>query len=351
MIRDEILTLFIFRELRKSRCFLYMGNGMNDLEPAGISDRPAVSVVLAVFNGARTIREAVESVLDQTFSDFELLIWNDGSTDQTATIVTRYSDPRVIILGGPENTGAGLARDAAINVARGKWIAFIDADDAWLPTRLERLMAAAGTRKDVMVFDDIMDCHDSSGGLVQWRRIRGRRAFGAVGGVPVDVGFQDYIRQRRLLIKPLFPAQVVFTAGLHHSSYRFGEDTEYFLRLIEQGLQLIYVPEALYLYRSTAGSLSANPRRNELMLEVLVQARERMVFDTPDDMMAMDDKITGVRREIRYAPFLQALKGQKWRAAIEMLREHPGLLAEFLVRMQEYVPYRLHRWLHQAWGR
>ena len=252
----------------------------NDLEPAGLSIRPAVSVVLAVFNGARTIREAVESVLAQTFRDFELLIWNDGSTDDTASIVSTYSDPRIVMMGGAENIGPGFARDAAINVARGKWIALIDADDAWLPTRLERLTAAAGTRGDVMIFDDIMDCHDSSGGLVQWRRMRGKQAFGAVGGAPVPVGFKDYIRQRRLLIKPLFPAQTVFAAGLHHSSCRFGEDTEFFLRLMEQGLQLIYVPEALYLYRFAAGSLSTNPRRNELMLEVLVKARGRMASGT-----------------------------------------------------------------------
>ena len=87
------------------------------------------------------------------------------------------------------------------------------------------------------------------------------------------------------------------------------------------------------------------------MLEVLVKARGRMASGTPDDLTAFDDKIASVKCEIRYAPFLQALKGQKWCVAIEMLREHPGLMAEFLVRLREIVPYRLHRWLHQAWGR
>jgi succinoglycan biosynthesis protein ExoO len=235
-------------------------------------------------------------------------------------------------------------------VARGKWLAFIDADDAWLPNRLEKMIAAAGSRNDVIVFDDIIDCHDSPEGLVQWRRMRGRRAFGADGKGSVKVAFQDYIRQRRLLIKPLFPARIVSDAGLRHSACRFGEDTEYFLRLIEQGLQLVYVPEAMYLYRITQGSLSANPRHNELMLKVLTQARERMAL-SPAEIRALEDKIAGVQRDMRYAPFLQALKGQKWLVVFEMLRKHPGLLLEFIARLPKNVPYRLHRWLHQAEGR
>ena len=310
---------------------------------------PKVTVVMPAWNAERTIKLAVESVLEQTFRDFELVVCDDASQDGTLKILSSFTDSRLCVVHNDTNLGVGAARDRAIAEARGQWLAVIDADDAWLPNRLERLVAVAGARSNVMVFDDIIDCHDSPEGLVQWRRIRGKRAFGADGKNPVRVAFQNYIRQRRLLIKPLFPAQAVSDVGLHHSVCRFGEDNEYFLRLIEEGLQLVYVPEAMYLYRITPGSMSANPQ-HEVMLEVYTQAKERMTLE-PADLRALEDKITSVQRDILYAPFLQALKGLKWLMVLEMLRKHPVLLLEFIARLPENVAYRLHRWLHQAEGR
>jgi len=166
----------------------------------------------------------------------------------------------------------------------------------------------------------------------------------------VRVTFQDYIRQRRLLIKPLFPARLVSNAGIRHSARRFGADTEYFLRLIEEGLQLVYVPQAMYLYRITPGSMSANPQRNELMLGVLKQAKKRMALES-EGLQALKNKIASVQRDMRYAPFLQALQEQRWSVVFEMLRKHPALLLKFIARLSEDVPYRMHRWLHQAEGR
>jgi len=315
----------------------------------GASLPPKVSVVMPAWNADRTIKDAVESVLRQTYRDLELVVCDDASQDGTSQILSSFTDTRLRVLRNNTNHGPGGARDRAIAVARGEWLAVIDADDAWLPDRLEKLIAAADSQTDVMVFDDIYDCHDTNEGLVQWRRIRGKRAFGGDGDKPVRVAFQDYIRLRRLLIKPLFPSRVVSDACLRHSARCFGEDNEYFLRLIEEGLQLIYVPDAMYLYRITPKSMSANPQ-HEVMLEVYTQAKERMTLE-PADLRAMEEKINSVQRDVLYAPFLQALKGFKWLMVFEMLGKHPVLLLEFIARLPENVSYRLHRWLNQAEGR
>ncbi|MFP5441477.1 MAG: glycosyltransferase family 2 protein, partial [Gammaproteobacteria bacterium] len=298
--------------------------------------QPRVSVVMPAYNAARTLRVAVDSVLAQDFSDFELIVCDDASRDDTATLLSGYADPRLKVVRNAANLGEGGARDRAIAGACGKWIAVIDADDAWLPQRLSMLLAAAGERDDVLVFDDLVECHDVDARMVPWRRLRGGRAFGANGHDPVPVAFADLIHQRRLLIKPLFPAKLVRDHAVRHSDRRFGADTEYFLRLIEHGLQPVYVPQALYLYRLTPGSMSSTPRRELLMREVLLAAAGRMCLDQRGQA-ALARKIAAVERAARYADLLGAVRGGRWLAACRQLVGDPALLREFLLRLPETI--------------
>lgn len=102
---------------------------------------PAVSVVIPAYNRAATICAAMESVLRQTYADFELLIVDDCSSDGTLDAAARLSDPRIRLIKSPENAGASAARNRGVHEARGKWIAFQDSDDEWLPRKLEKQMA------------------------------------------------------------------------------------------------------------------------------------------------------------------------------------------------------------------
>src|SRR5271166_3097626 len=104
---------------------------------------PLVSVIVNVRNGASTLREALDSVMAQTFSDWEVIVWDDCSTDGSANIVARFSDPRIHYFLSPQETSLGKARDNAIRQARGEWLAFLDQDDVWMPRKLEMQMALA----------------------------------------------------------------------------------------------------------------------------------------------------------------------------------------------------------------
>jgi glycosyltransferase involved in cell wall biosynthesis len=105
---------------------------------------PLVSVIMNIRNGAAFLREALDSVMAQTFRDWELIAWDDRSTDNSARIVAEYEDPRVCYFFSPEETSLGSARDNAIRQAKGDWLAFLDQDDLWTPTKLEKQMALAG---------------------------------------------------------------------------------------------------------------------------------------------------------------------------------------------------------------
>ncbi|MGE4286790.1 MAG: glycosyltransferase family 2 protein, partial [Phycisphaerae bacterium] len=96
---------------------------------------PRISVVIALYNKEQTISRAISSVLNQSFTDFELVIVNDGSTDGSAETARSFDDSRIRILDIP-NSGAGAARNAGLSDAKGKYVAFLDADDFWLPQYL-----------------------------------------------------------------------------------------------------------------------------------------------------------------------------------------------------------------------
>lgn len=103
---------------------------------------PAVSVVLPTYNRAPLLGRALRSVLEQSFGDFEVLVIDDGSTDETAGVVATFSDPRVRYVQLARNTGAGAARNVGIRMSKGKFLAFQDSDDEWLPSKLAQQMAA-----------------------------------------------------------------------------------------------------------------------------------------------------------------------------------------------------------------
>lgn len=104
-------------------------------------DRPVVSVIIPTYNRAHLLRRTLDSVRAQTFADFEVLVVDDGSTDDTEAVVTGYDDARVRYLRQPENRGVSAARNRGLREVRGEFIAFLDSDDEWLPDKLARQVA------------------------------------------------------------------------------------------------------------------------------------------------------------------------------------------------------------------
>jgi len=113
-----------------------------------VSPAVSVSVVVPAFNAARTLTETVESALSQTVRDLEVIIVDDGSSDGTVAVARSIQDPRVRVV-TRENGGAAAARNTGISEATGTWVAFLDADDIWLPTKIERQLAYAAEHPDV----------------------------------------------------------------------------------------------------------------------------------------------------------------------------------------------------------
>ena len=98
---------------------------------------PTVSIILPTYNRVGSVQAAIHSVLAQTYIDYELIVVDDGSTDETASHVREIADPRLIYVLHPQNKGAAAARNTGMRMARGDYIAFLDSDDTWHPQKLE----------------------------------------------------------------------------------------------------------------------------------------------------------------------------------------------------------------------
>ena len=123
-----------------------------------MADKPRVSVILTSFNHARYLRESIESVLGQTFRDFELMIWDDGSTDDSWNIISSYRDPRIRAFRNRSQTGGAYIRKAILKVAAGGTIAIHHSDDVWEPQKLEKQV-------------DYLSKHPETGAVFTWASI------------------------------------------------------------------------------------------------------------------------------------------------------------------------------------
>lgn len=110
---------------------------------------PRVSVVIPVYNRERYVREAIESILAQTFRDFELLLIDDGSTDRSREVMSAYADSRIRVVSNPRNLGIPRTRNRGLELATGEYLAWLDSDDHACPDRLEREVAFLDAHRDI----------------------------------------------------------------------------------------------------------------------------------------------------------------------------------------------------------
>lgn len=211
----------------------------------------SVSVIIPLYNKAGSIRRAIESVLAQTISDFELLVVDDGSTDGGAELAAAATDVRVRIIKQP-NAGVSAARNRGVSEARSDLVAFLDADDTWEPRFLEATLDAQ-SRYPVAVawFSDFLEVGPE----------KTVPTIGAWGKARVIRDYPDWFVRHRgnglFSSSSLVRKDALEACGGFPEGVRNGEDTDTWFRLAWQG-PVVYVGEALARYvAGVAGGLTA----------------------------------------------------------------------------------------------
>lgn len=215
---------------------------------------PIVSVVIPVYNGEKTIKETIESVLFQSFADFELLVINDGSTDSTLNVVSTFKDPRLKVFSYP-NAGLAASRNRGISLASGNYISFIDADDLWTPDKLEAQVNALQENPPAALAYSWTDYIYESGQF-----FRQGPHFNFSGDVFAKLLLSDFVGNGS---NPLIRKQVFSEVGGFDESLNAVEDWDMWLRLAAR-YPFVAVPSPQILYRQSPTSMSANPRKMEV---------------------------------------------------------------------------------------
>jgi glycosyltransferase involved in cell wall biosynthesis len=206
---------------------------------------PTVSVVIPCYNGAPFLRETIDSVLNQTRPALEVIVVDDGSTDDSAAIAQSYGPPVRVIR--QENQGESVARNRGMDEARGDWIGLLDADDRWVPQKLERqLDALRGASPDVVcVYSDFVLF-----GSVQ-RKVVSCPLWPVESEHRVRMLTNPWIHPSSVLLLKAIGQGVRFPANISH-----GEDQVFCLQVLGHGA-FLHVPEPLLEYRKCSHQQSA----------------------------------------------------------------------------------------------
>ena len=213
-----------------------------------------ISIIMAAYNAEKTIGYAVESVLAQTYKDYELLVVNDCSADNTEAIVKSYAekDSRVKLISTPENLGVSLTRLEGLKRARGEWIAILDSDDAWMPEKLEKQIALQNKSEADIVFTAVTYI-DSDGKSLNW-----------VLRVPKSVDYKKLLKQNIIT-----NSSAITKKDLFEQHYAIGdemhEDFALWLKILRDGYKAYAVNEPLTIYRVSTDSKSGNKLKSAVM--------------------------------------------------------------------------------------
>ncbi len=299
---------------------------------------PRISVIMPVYNAAGFVTEAIESALNQEGVDLELVIVDDQSSDNTVEVVTRISDQdsRVRVIQLPKNQGPAAARNAAIDAARGEWIALLDADDLYVPGRLSEFLTIAEA-EDLDFIADNQLFYDA-----QARQVT-RTAFpldAAKSRWDLDAHLQQELKGwgngfTSGLLKPMFRANFVKERKIRYNTeFRFAEDFLFYSEIIANGARGMLIPDAFYRYTlpygTTSGLNSGTSKTGDKMFQAInvynifeKKYKEELTINQKDTISKIKNKAS---REISLILMRKYYKSRDYKGAIFLAISNPGVI-------------------------
>ena len=276
---------------------------------------PRVTVLMPVYNGERDLRESIESVLAQSYRDFEFLIIDDGSTDNSHRIVESYRDDRIVLVANESNIGLARSLNRGLELARGEFVARQDADDVSEPDRLERQVTFLDHHPEIAVLGTWYHKIDEHGALLGSRE---------PPCSPLE------IRWRLLLDVPIVHATVLMRkadvtgrVGLYDGTIDYAEDYDYWLRIVRH-LNIGNLDQYLVRIRVSSASMTGRYRAMEYIGKIRTTNLKQMFDETQStgdigsfDLDVMNKLLIGVPSQLELLDF-----GKVGRGTLDILRLH-----------------------------
>lgn len=212
------------------------------------TDKPIISVIVANFNGEKFLSQSVDSVLNQTFKDFELIVIDDNSKDNSQAILQEYikKDKRIKAIFNKKNEGAADARNKGIKISKGKYIAILDSDDIAYADRFEKQFNFLEKNKDIFLVGGSWDLIDESGKYI-------RTEYEPIRNVNSKLERINCIHNPTIMFRNT-------KEFFYRSKLGYGEDYDLFLMMLTDKKKLTNMPDVILKYRMNSNSITFKNR-------------------------------------------------------------------------------------------
>ncbi|MFW6295652.1 MAG: glycosyltransferase family 2 protein [Halothece sp.] len=316
------------------------------------STTPTISVIICAYNTEKYIAKAIQSALDQTFQDIEIIVVNDASTDQTAQVAKNFSDQRVKVFTLPENSGASVARNYAIQQAKGEWLALLDSDDWYSPERLETLLEVAEQFKDAdFIADDLYYIEDGADQPLKTILSENDQNLTEI----IEVDAVNFVKkspyQKKGLplggTKPIIRRDFLLKHDLEYDkSLRMGQDFWFYLTCLAHGAKFVFLPKPYYFQRLRSGSLITQGALDRL--EYYCQAnrdflKKDILKENPSLKNALENNLRELEQFQSYYKVVQPLKQKQFFLGCSKMIENPNFFTVFFQRIPDILMNRINK--------
>lgn len=305
-----------------------------------LDDTPLISIIVPAYNAEAFILDAIKSITAQCYPALEILIVDDGSQDSTVALV-REACPSAIII-QQTNAGAAAARNTGLKAARGKFLCFLDADDCWLPGKLEAQIKHLKQYPETgAVFHQWFIWHPDSNGHYATPHIQQNPA-----PQETDAALSGWIYHHLLLdcvvhtSTVMMRREVLDQVGLFKAELVTGEDYDYWLRVSQQ-FRIDKLRGTYSFYRAAEGSLTSKPKQSNNEYNVLKQAVDRWGTLSPDGLTIskhqLTERLANLAFDFGYAHFYRGSAKTARQAFIQCLKHEPSRWRAFVYYLATFV--------------
>ena len=305
--------------------------------------KPEVSIIIPTYNSEAYIAQAIESVLNQTYINFEIILVDDASDDSTLEIARSFCDRRLKIISNKQNRGVSYGRNCGIKAARGNWIALLDSDDWYAPERLEKLLFVAQKENADLVADDLNLIRDRES--QPWSTLLQENEQ-QVSSIKIIDGVEFVISDRPNPInakrnwslgytKPLIRREFLLQHNIEYDeNIRVGEDYVLYLECLRQQARFALVSQAYYYYRTRDTSLSTRKATEYLSdscnITNIFITRE-INFDRDSALLkALLENLAYYQKRLAYYRVLESIKQKNIILTVVQILNNPYTLGDLL---------------------
>lgn len=289
-----------------------------------------VSIIIPAYNTEKYIKHCLDSILNQSYQNFEVIIIDDCSTDNTIEIIHGYKDQRIKLVKNARNSGPSFSRNKGIKLALGEYIAILDSDDWWQTNRLEQMLSFMDTNNADMVFDNLLYIRENA--QEPWQTFYQHKNLVITN--PTQVSPEYFVNNDLGILKGIIRRDFLIKNKIsYNESIKYGEDFMFYLEIILKTNKVWLLPKGYYYYLTREGSLVTNMYA---LSEQCINSTDQFIEENNNIISAELREALLKRRQdfliiFKYHETNRLLTENQYSKALKNLLKHPRLFKMLMI--------------------